>query len=586
MANSAINRIREKKRFTAMIFQSSETLAGVLRLRNWLTLGGVLAIGLSGCGDFDITKPITSIKRATGTEINEKKMTPRIFGLVASDDRVAVAVGNSIIRQGGSAADAAVAMTFTMGVTLPSRASLAGGGVCIVGGREGNQVQVLDFLPPASRARSADSDRSTAVPTMVRGMAALHSEYGKKTWRQLLEPARRFSRDGFILTKSFSDDLAALATPLFADPVSRAVFSVGDGKPVTRGRRLRQIELHTVLGQIAGRGAGDFYSGILSRRLVKSVAEAGGTLDPIELRDYLPKWKNPISVQIGSKILHTSPPPASAGIVAMQILQMAVATNGKADKSEAGQGHLFAESTRRALIDRLKWLGNDFGENALIEPRLTSAHTKRLMANFVADKSSASKEPIGRKKNVRELDASTSFVVADGSGLAVACTLTMYHLFGTGRMAPGLGLVLAAAPGENGRNALPLGPIISTGAEHGRLKHVFAASGGDTAATGMANMLFRIFEVKEKLTSAVRSARLHHIVATGETAIEDREHRNRLNGLISIGHKIKRLPKIGRVNGISCPTGLPSGTAPDCEVVTDVRGDGSAVTINLLLQGK
>ena len=212
-----------------------------------------MAVGLSGCGGFDITEPITSIKRATGTKIT-KNDVPRIFGLAASDDRIVTTVGNSILLQGGSAADAAVAMTFTMGVTLPSRASLAGGGVCLVKSSGETEVQVLDFLPPASRAQSVNSDRPTAVPTMVRGMAALHSKYGKKTWRELLAPARNFSRDGFILTQNFADDLAALAGPLFADPASRAVFSIGRGEPYPSGRRLRQIDLHTVLGQIAGRG--------------------------------------------------------------------------------------------------------------------------------------------------------------------------------------------------------------------------------------------------------------------------------------------------------------------------------------------
>ena len=542
-----------------------------------------MAVGLSGCGGFDITEPITSIKRATGTKIT-KNDVPRIFGLAASDDRIVTTVGNSILLQGGSAADAAVAMTFTMGVTLPSRASLAGGGVCLVKSSGETQVQVLDFLPPASRAQSVNSDRPTAVPTMVRGMAALHSKYGKKTWRELLAPARNFSRDGFILTQNFADDLAALAGPLFADPASRAVFSIGRGKPYPSGRRLRQIDLHTVLGQIAGRGAGDFYTGILATRLVEAVAAAGGTLDPIELRDYLPRWTKPLSVQVGSHILHTSPPPASAGIVATQMLQMAIAGREKSEDSEVGRGHLMAEAARRALSDRLDWLGTDFGRSASVGGRLTPAYAKKLMTGFSPDKPSSSKSSANKQKFVHELDASTSFVVADGSGLAVACTLTMHHAFGAGRMAPGLGLILAAAPGEKGRNPLPLGPVLSTGVQDGRFRHAFAASGGSTAATGMANMLFHVLLGKESLQNANKAARLHHGVTTGETVIEDREDKDRLVRLISLGHRVKRLPTIGRVNAIACPAGLPSSGPPVCEVVADVRGEGIATSVNILQQ--
>ena len=281
-------------------------------------------------------------------------------------------------------------------------------------------------------------------------MAALHSKYGKKTWRELLAPARNFSRDGFILTQNFADDLAAFAGPLFADPASRAVFSIGRGKPYPSGRRLRQIDLHTVLGQIAGRGAGDFYTGILATRLVEAVAAAGGTLDPIELRDYLPRWTKPLSVQVGSHILHTSPPPASAGIVATQMLQMAIAGREKSEGSEVGRGHLMAEAARRCIIRSFGLARDGFWPKRVRWRSANAAYAKKLMTGFSPDKPSSSKSSANKQKFVRELDASTSFVVADGSGLAVACTLTMHHAFGAGRMAPGLGFDPSSRSGRKG----------------------------------------------------------------------------------------------------------------------------------------
>ena len=150
-------------------------------------------------------------------------------------------------------------------------------------------------------------------------------------------------------------------------------------------------------------------------------------------------------------------------------------------------------------------------------------------------------------------------------------------------MAPGLGLILAAAPGEKGRNPLPLGPVLSTGVQDGRFRHAFAASGGGTAATGMANMLFHVLLGKEGLQNANKAARLHHGVATGETVIEDREDKDRLVRLIS-SVKGEKTADNWPVNAIACPAGLPSSGPPVCEVVADVRGEGIATSLNILQQ--
>jgi gamma-glutamyltranspeptidase/glutathione hydrolase len=174
-------------------------------------------------------------------------------------------------------------------------------------------------------------------------------------------------------------------------------------------------------------------------------------------------------------------------------------------------------------------------------------------------------------------------LVVDGDGLVVACTLTMYHPFGTGRTAPGLGIVLAAAPGEKGRNPLPLGPVVVMRAKDNAFRFAFSSSGGATAATAMANVMFEALLAKRSLQAAINEPRLHYETASDEVIIEDGEQKDLLVSLISLGHKVRVLPRIGQVNAISCPKGLPSPN-PQCDVQADPRGSGVTSTVKYLKQ--
>ena len=546
--------------------------------------GGGIVIMLSllaGCGGFEIPDPIDAINRATGTK--QRAANRVIFGAVTADDPAAVTVGNDILVQGGSAIDAAVAMGFAMSVTYPARVGLGGGGVCLAGGGRAGKIQSLDFLPLAATSKGSYTDRPSAIPTMVRGMAALHARHGRLSWQAVIAPAKSFAREGFIVTKAFESDLSKFAVPLFADEVTRTTFSDRRGKAFSAGQRLRQIDLNTVLATISGRGGGEFYNGILAKRLVAASKAAGGSLGPEELRNFLPKWQAPISVQIGKNMLHAPPPPASAGIVAIQMMQLGLEGSKRAAGGRAGQGHLIAEAAKRSLGERLKWLGRDYGTSAQVQQLLSPAHAKDLMSSFSSKKAAPAEKFVDASHKVKQLDASASFLVVDGDGLVVACTLTMYHLFGTGRMAPGLGIVLAAAPGEKGRNPMPLGPVVVTRAKDNAFRFAFSSSGAATAATAMANVMYKTLLAKKNLQAAINEPRLHYETDTDEVIIEDREKKDRLVSLISLGHKVRRLPSIGRVNAISCPEALPSPN-PQCDVQADPRGSGVTSTVKFRKQ--
>lgn len=558
----------------------------VTRPPGWRNRAAVIVAAVflvNGCsGGFDITDPIGTINRATGTKKKEA-VSSIVYGVVAGDERAAVSVGNSILLQGGSAADAAAAMSLALSVTYPSRASLAGGGVCLVGGGRSGKVRVLDFLPTTSTAKSATADRPSGIPAMVRGMAALHAEYGRMPWRGIVTPAQAFARDGFVTTETFAKDLKQFSAPLFADPVSRSIFSNKQGKAVTAGRRIRQFDLSTVLALVGGRGAGEFYRGPLARRIVDATIAAGGTLKSDDLRNFLPKWRDPVSVQIGDSVVYAAPPPTSSGLMALQMLQLAIASGTQASGSPVDQGHLIAEAAKRSLAERTHWLGDDFGASAETQQFLSASHATALMKGYSTSRSTAPIRSVNKGGLTKEFDASTSFVVADGEGLVVTCTLTMYHLFGTGRTAPGLGILLSAATDTKGRNPLPLGSVVVMRARDNAFRFAFSASGNDTSTTALANVMIRSLLAKQDLRSAISGPRIHYTIASDEMVIEDREDKERLVGLISRGHRVKRLRKIGRVNAIACLDGLPA-IIPDCEVVADPRGEGVAATVQFQKQ--
>lgn len=557
----------------------------------------ILSAVLVGCGGAEVSKPLEAITELPNPfkaiselpnpfEVINKKFggklktnKKQVFGVLTSDDPAAASVGNSILLNGGSAADAASAMAFTMSVTYPSRVGLGGGGVCLVGGGRGGEVKVLEFLPPKSQTKDRRTDRPSAVPAFVRGIAALHARHGRMPWRMVVAPARDFARDGVMITQSFSDDLEKYARPLFTDPASKAIFTFRDGKAYTVGNRLRQLDLNSVLSTIAGRGAGEFYNGLLARRLVEASLSAGGSLNAVELREYLPQWRDPLSVQIGENVVHTTPTPTTAGIVAIQMLQLAKTGQRDSSDTPVNRAHLMAEIAKRSIGERTKWLGRDLGASENLQTLLAASHTSQMMRTFSHKIASPAKKFVDHDRVPKETNANASFIVADGDGLIVNCSLTMYHPFGIGRTTPGLGIMLAAAPGGNGRNALPLGPIVVTRASDNATKFAFSGSSGATSATAMANVMIGVLLSKETLVNAVSKRRLHYDAANDEIVIEDRDKQDQFESLTALGHNVRRTSVIGRVNAISCPNGLPA-LEPSCNVVADSRSDGLATKVN------
>ncbi len=432
--------------------------------------------------------------------------TPQWSGVVIADEPEAAELGRSILAAGGTAADAAVAVGFALMVTLPSRASLGGGGACIAyspfvktGGEADPQAFVF-VAPPAS----GGGDRPAAVPMTARGLLLMQAVYGYTPIQQLIGPAQRLAALGVPVSQAFENDLSVVSGPLFGDPAARATFGNAAGAPLAEGQLMVQPALANTLDILRTKGVTELYGGDLAQALVSGSAMAGGSITMADLAHAIPHEEAPIAVHDGGNVLTFLPPPADGGLAA-------AAAFAQLRRDPAN----IAGANAAALAVATAWrAGMDAGDPAapLKDPNLPAGHLPTLAA-------------------------STSFVTLDGSGGAVACSLTMNNLFGTGRIAPGTGILLAAAP-THGQ-----APLLSAAVIWNKPTNSVRAAIGGSGQEGAP-------------------------LAVALTASYALRHGGRDFGSL--------VPDPGRANAVNCPDRVP-GNFKSCVWITDPRGQGLAI---------
>lgn len=500
------------------------------------------------------------------------------FGGIATDEPNATLIGRDVLTAGGNAVDAATAIYFALSVTMPSQASLGGGGVCMVHDHERETVEALDFLARPSAELPADAARPSAVPGNPRGFFLMHSKYGLLRWEQLVAPAENLARFGFKVSRAFARDVDTVHDALLADPEARRVLASPNGQGLAgEGDFILQVDLAATLGRMRVQGPGDFYVGNAARALVAAVAEAGGTLSLADLRDYTPQWREPLGYRFGNLTLHVPPPPANGGILSAQIFDLLARGDRYVDADPAGRAHLLAESAMVAYAARTDWMDADGSVSvdpaALVDGDGIDRLDDRIDEGSHTPAESLTPPPREQPEN----PAATTFVVVDREGMAVACGLTLNSLFGTGRIAPGTGVVIAARPDDKGRGATALGPMLAVNQFTQQLYLAIAASGGVTAPTAQAVTALRALEEDTLLEDVVAAPRVHHSGAPDLVYYEEGMARPVVDGLLARGHRVAPARSLGRVNALLCTGGLPS--APEsCAVTVDPRGAGLAAS--------
>ncbi len=453
-------------------------------------------LALAACGD-----SATSSSRA---QPGESGFIRGFIGGVAAEEPRAALVARNVLSAGGSAADAAVAASLTLAVTLPSRAGLGGGGACVVFHPVRNQAEAILFPAGPRESVPPGSDRPAAVPMLARGLFALHARGGRRSFEELIAPAEQAARLGTEVSRALANDLAPVAGPLLADPAAAAIFAGPNGQPLQAGERLVQGDLGVTLAAIRTGGVGDLHQGALGRRIAEASITAGGGLTAAEIRAGVPRIVEALSLRAGNDVIAFLPPPADGGLAAAGAFT--ALASGASPEAAAIRGIAVA----RAWRDR----GGD--PMAL------------MTAELPADQGWPS------------LPASTGLVVVDRDGMAVSCAFSMNNLFGTGRVAPGTGVLLGAAPGIGLVRPALLSAAIAYNPPLRAFRAAAAGSGQHGAPMAVAGPMAAML---------------------------------RGNGLEAA---FASVPNPGRAQLFQCMRYLP-GDANSCQLATDPRGAGLAL---------
>ena len=306
--------------------------------------------------------------------------------MVVAEEPIAADVGAAVLRSGGNAIDAAVAVGFALAVTHPSAGNIGGGGFMLVRLADG-RTTFFDFREKAPGAASRnmyidaqgnatrdsiDGWQASGVPGTVRGLELAHRKFGRKKWSQDLLPAVRLASRGFDVSYGFAASLNSAAGRLSEYPESKRIF-VRDGgwKP---GDRLVQRDLSRTLRRIARYGSKDFYEGRTARLLTKAMAANGGPIQAADLKGYRAVEREPLTGRYKGYDVITSPPPSSGGVGILQMLGVLEGTGyEKSGWGSADHIHWVAETMRRYYADRSEYMSDpDFFKvpvRALLNPR-------------------------------------------------------------------------------------------------------------------------------------------------------------------------------------------------------------------------
>ncbi|MBL4692389.1 MAG: gamma-glutamyltransferase [Magnetovibrio sp.] len=496
-------------------------------------------------------------------------------GVVADEPRASL-IGNEILSRGGSAADAVSAMYFVLSVTMPSRAGIGGGGMCVAFDVKTGKTEALDFTAIAPTHVPPSSDRPSAVPGNPRGFFALQARHGNLMWREIIAPAEQLARFGFVTSRAFARDLKSIGPAVLADPGARAMFAGKSGRQVAlEGETLKHFDLSTTLSSFRARGVGPFYAGSFARIFVDAVNQAGGSLAIEDMRGFIPKWRDTVRVEVGNEVAHFAPPPAAASTVAAVMLAM-LEEDGSYDSGDAGErAHLIAETGLRAFADRSSWLDVNGHSTRSSKDIVAPSQIEHVMKGMRRDQRTPLSALQPKPQNRRESPSSTGFSAVDALGNAVSCTVTMNAAFGTGRVAQGTGVLLASVPNINGRGPIGLAPMLLVNENSKEFRLAATASGGVAAPSALISVVANVVYGEQNIKAAVAQPRVHLSGNPNVTYVEQSVDLKTLNALAKAGHHTQTTPVIGLVNALSCPDGLP--TVPDtCQMASDPRGVGLA----------
>jgi len=512
-------------------------------------------------------------------------------GMVASQEAMASHVGVEVLKKGGNAVDAAVAVGFALAVTLPRAGNLGGGGFMLVHHAESGETVAIDYreMAPASAHKDlfldaegeVDTEKARysraaiGVPGTVAGLALALERYGTLSLAEAIEPALRLARDGITVTRGLSDALTAASERLRKVPATAAIFFHPDGTPVQPGETLVQADLAWSLEQIAENGPKEFYEGAIAERIAADMKAHGGPMPPMtetDLAAYKPVVRAPVKGSYRGHEIRSMPPPSSGGVHLVEILNILegfpIAELGH---NGAETIHLMAEAMKLAYADRSEYLGDPDFWPVPVAGLTSKAYADHLRATIDRELARPSEQIKPGDPLAYESPDTTHFSVMDRWGNAVANTYTINFSYGSGIVAAGTGILLnnemddfSAKPGvpnaygliggeanaiEPGKRPLSsMTPTIVL--KDGKVLLATGSPGGPRIITTTLQILLNVIDHEMNIAEATYATRVHHQWLPDQLRVEEGLSPDTLRALKAKGHDVVEKNAMGSTQSV------------------------------------
>lgn len=550
-----------------------------IRRRILLTTAALLCLVLT---------PVGVCGQNTGTATRRVQVVRGDLGMVVSETPAASCIGRDVLRKGGNAVDAAVAVAFALAVTWPEAGNIGGGGFMLVHPSDGFEPVCIDYRETAPAAASETmftlnenrfTHKMVGVPGTVRGLALAHERFGRLTWKELVEPAVKLAKEGFVVERPLAGSLNGVlkrknvhVDPRYAE--LRRVYGHPEGRPWKEGDRLNLPDLASTLQLVADLGPKAFYSGKIADQVVAEMQLGGGLIAKRDLEAYVARVRKPVHGTFRGYQIFGPPPPSSGGTGVVQALNVLENFDLREhDRYSARNLHLIAETMRRVFCDRAKHLGDsDFVE---VPGHLTEkAYARRLADQISLTKATPSESLAPEIRLADESPNTTHFSVIDSTGMAVSNTYTLEASWGACVVVRGAGFLLNNEMGDfnwlrghtdrRGRigtepNLIePCKRMLSSQtptivARDGRVVLITGSPGGRTIINTVISITLNVLEFQMEPAEAVDAPRMHHQWFPDRLNLEatdDPRYGESVQQLREMGHEVRSRSAQGSAHSI------------------------------------
>lgn len=543
-------------------------------------------------------------------------VTTSQHGMVVAANEQASEAGIAMLRQGGNAADAAVAASFAISVLRPQSTGIGGGGFLLLYLAKENKTLAIDFRERAPLTASRDmfvrdgeavpslsrtGPLAVAVPGTVAGLVEVQQRYGSLSLEEVMQPAIRLAQEGFPVYPHLARAIAYRAEVLGESEATRAVYYRND-QTLGQGDLFVQKDLATTLRAIAKDGKAAFYTGRVAEAIVTEMQRIGGLLTQDDLDQYRVIDRTPVTGSFQGTRIYSMPPPSSGGVLLVQMLNV---LSGfplqKLGFQTPGATHILTETLRLAFRDRARYLGDADFVSVPVERLVSPAYAQDVRAKIDVSKATPSQGIPHIPTGQIESTSTTHLSVIDQAGNAVATTQTVNLYFGSGVMVPGTGIMLNdemddfnAQPdhpnafgliGNTDANAIAprktplssMSPTIVT--RDGKVELVIGGPGGSRIISSVLQVMLNVLAYRMSLPDAMFATRIHHQWYPDRLSLEvqtGRESNGLVEKLQAMGHEVKvvewgpgKRSRFGNIQAIQVDreSGLITG-------VSDPRGEG------------